>query len=307
MSTEVYTEGSTEVEMEPALPEPTSCDPDPDADAKPKPKPKEHAGPISFPLYIMWALSVLLLLVSAPFTIWYCFKKVEEHMRVIVFRGGRLLPGGPKGPGIFFQIPCLDDFVIVDLRTVSYKLPPQELITTDGVTITVKAAVFYHVEDPTLATIRVEDYNYSTELLSASTVRNVLSTKTVSELLNDREEIAKDLRSTLDEATDPWGVEIERVEIEDVCLPYQMRLGMAAEAVASQGARAKVIAAEAEQNASHALKEAADTIAKSPHALQLRYLQALQTIWAEKKPSTIILPLSVDFLSGCLNKEESSN
>ncbi|XP_038067504.1 stomatin-like isoform X3 [Patiria miniata] len=257
MSTEVYTEGSTEVEMEPALPEPTSCDPDPDADAKPKPKPKEHAGPISFPLYIMWALSVLLLLVSAPFTIWYCFK----------------------------------------------------LITTDGVTITVKAAVFYHVEDPTLATIRVEDYNYSTELLSASTVRNVLSTKTVSELLNDREEIAKDLRSTLDEATDPWGVEIERVEmyVEDVCLPYQMRLGMAAEAVASQGARAKVIAAEAEQNASHALKEAADTIAKSPHALQLRYLQALQTIWAEKKPSTIILPLSVDFLSGCLNKEESSN
>ncbi|XP_071797333.1 band 7 protein AGAP004871-like [Asterias amurensis] len=251
--------------------------------------------------YVLWFFSIVIITLTFPFTIWFCFKTVAEYERAIIFRVGRLLPGGPKGPGLFFIIPCIDDINVVDLRTLSFDVPPQEILSKDSVTVTVDAVVYFRVSDPTMAIINVENYKRSTELLAATTLRNVLGTKTLAEVLSHREEISNTLQSLLDDATDPWGVKVERVEIKDVRLPKQMQRAMAAEAEASREARAKVIAAEGEQNASRALKEAADIIAESPNALQLRYLQTLNSISAEKN-STIIFPLPIDIMAGFMKK-----
>merc|ERR1719491_2749543 len=137
----------------------------------------------------------------------------------------------------------------------------------------------------------------STRQLTACTLRNILGTKTLGDILSDREQIAGMMQTILDEATTAWGVKVERVEVKDVRLPHQLQRAMAAEAEATREARAKVIAAEGEQKASRALKEASDIIMESPAALQLRYLQTLTTISAEKN-STIIFPLPIDLLGG---------
>merc|ERR1711902_417849 len=151
------------------------------------------------------------------------------------------------------------------------------------------------------AVCNVADYAKATRLLSATTLRNILGTKTLSELLSDRENIATDLKAMIDTATDPWGIDIERVEVKDVRLPQNLQRAMAAEAEATREARAKVIAAEGEQKASKALKEASDIISESPAALQLRYLQTLTHISAEKN-STIIFPLPIEIMNSFLNR-----
>ncbi|XP_071820213.1 mechanosensory protein 2-like isoform X2 [Apostichopus japonicus] len=221
---------------------------------------------------------------------------VQEYERAVIFRMGRLLPGPAKGPGVFFILPCIDTFRTVDLRTVSFDVPPQEILSKDSVTIAVDAVVYSRVSNPTISITNVENYKRSTELLAQTTLRNILGTKSLGEILSDREQISHSIQSILDEATDPWGVKVERVEVKDVRLPVQLQRAMASEAEASREARAKVIAAEGEQNASRALKEAADVIAQSPSALQLRYLQTLNTISAEKN-STIIFPLPIEMMA----------
>ncbi|XP_070549153.1 LOW QUALITY PROTEIN: stomatin-like [Ptychodera flava] len=219
----------------------------------------------------------------------------------VIFRLGRLLPGGAKGPGIFFVLPCTDSYTKVDLRTVSFDVPPQEILTKDSVTVSVDAVVYYRVNNATISVANVENANHSTRLLAQTTLRNVLGTKNLAEILADRENISHQMQSILDEATDPWGILVERVEIKAVRLPVQLQRAMAAEAEASREARVKVIAAEGEQNASRALKEAADVINESPSALQLRYLQTLNAISAEKN-STIIFPLPIELLQGMMKK-----
>ncbi|XP_075241731.1 stomatin-like [Convolutriloba macropyga] len=241
-------------------------------------------------------ISVILIFLTFPVAIFMSVKIVQEYERAVIFRLGRILGGGSKGPGIFFIIPCTDTYVKVDLRTVSFDVPPQEILSKDSVTVAVDAVVYYRISNPTISVTNVEDANRSTKLLAATTLRNVLGTKNLSEILADRDTISSTMQSMLDEATDPWGVKVERVEIKDVRLPVQLQRAMAAEAEAGREARAKVIAAEGEQNASRALKEAANVIAESPVALQLRYLQTLSTIAAEKN-STIIFPLPIDMLN----------
>merc|ERR1712042_351073 len=139
------------------------------------------------------------------------------------------------------------------------------------------------------------------KLLAQTTLRNILGTRTMQEILADREEVSKMMQVTLDEATDPWGIKVERVEIKDVRLPIQLQRAMAAEAEAARDARAKVIAAEGEMNASRKLKEAADVMSESPNSMQLRYLQTLTSISAEKN-STIIFPLPIDMLTNFIKK-----
>ncbi|KAM7445175.1 Mechanosensory protein 2 [Porites harrisoni] len=246
--------------------------------------------------YVLTFLSVLLIICTIPFSLFFTFKIVQEYERAVIFRLGRLLPGGAKGPGLFFILPCIDSYQKVDLRTVSFDVPPQEILTKDSVTVAVDAVVYFRISDATTSVTNVENANRSTRLLAQTTLRNVLGTKNLSEILADREVISHTMQSSLDEATDPWGVKVERVEVKDVRLPQQLQRAMAAEAEASREARAKVIAAEGEMNASRALKEAADIISESPSALQLRYLQTLTTISAEKN-STVLFPLPVDFLS----------
>ncbi|XP_063963642.1 stomatin-like [Lytechinus pictus] len=246
-------------------------------------------------------ISVLLVICTLPFSLFICIKVVQEYERAVIFRLGRLLSGGAKGPGLFFILPCIEDYRKVDLRTISFDIPPQEILTRDSLTISVDAVVFYRVKNATVSIANVEDAGRSTRLLAQTTLRNVLGTKNLSEVLAEREGISHYMQSTLDHDTDPWGIQVERVEIKDVRLPVQLQRAMAAEAEASREARAKVIAAEGEQNAARALKEAADTIAESPSALQLRYLQTLNTIAAEKN-STIIFPLPIDLINGVMKK-----
>jgi len=159
------------------------------------------------------ALSLLLVFATVPFSLYMCVKVVQEYERAVIFRLGRLVKGGAKGPGIFFIIPCIDTYKKVDLRTVSFDVPPQEVLTRDSVTVTVDAVVYYRVSNPTMATNNVEDYGHSTHLLGATTLRNVLGTKCLADILSEREKIANWMEQTLDEATDPWGVKVERVEM----------------------------------------------------------------------------------------------
>ena len=163
------------------------------------------------------------------------------------------------------------------------------------------AVVYFRISNATISVTNVEDAHHSTRLLAQTTLRNILGTKTLAEILADREQIALYMQSSLDEATDPWGVKVERVEVKDVRLPTQLQRAMAAEAESAREARAKVIAAEGEHKASRALKEAADVISQSPSALQLRYLQTLSAISAEKN-STIVFPVPIDLLGGLVKK-----
>ncbi|KAL8612816.1 Mechanosensory protein 2 [Nucella lapillus] len=245
--------------------------------------------------YILMGISFFFIVILFPFSLCACLKIVQEYERAVIYRLGRLVAGGAKGPGIFFIFPCLDEYKKVDLRTVSFDVPPQEVLTKDSVTVAVDAVIYYRIRDATASVNNVEDYGRSTRLLAATTLRNVLGTKSLAEILSDREAISESMQSNLDHATDPWGILVERVELKDVRLPEQLQRAMAAEAEASREARAKVIAAEGEQKASRALKEAADIIAESPAALQLRYLQTLNSISAEKN-STIIFPLPIDLM-----------
>ncbi|XP_046455293.1 band 7 protein AGAP004871-like isoform X6 [Daphnia pulex] len=245
--------------------------------------------------FILTLFSFLLILATFPLSLCFSVKVVQEYERAVIFRLGRLLKGGARGPGIFFIVPCIDTYRKIDLRTVSFDVPPQEILSRDSVTVAVDAVVYYRVHNPTIAVSNVENFSHSTRLLAATTLRNVLGTKNLAEVLSERETISHTMQSSLDEATDPWGVKVERVEIKDVRLPVQLQRAMAAEAEAAREARAKVIAAEGEQKASHALREAAEIISESPGALQLRYLQTLNTISAEKN-STIIFPLPIDIL-----------
>ncbi|XP_048778784.2 mechanosensory protein 2-like isoform X8 [Ostrea edulis] len=256
----------------------------------------EADGDIGCCGYVLMGFSYILVALFFPFSLCLTIKVVQEYERAVIFRLGRVLPGGAKGPGLFFILPCIDDFKKVDMRTLTYDVPPQEILTKDSVTVAVDAVIFIRIFDATMATVNVSDAYQSTRLLASTTLRNVLGTRNMSELLTDREAIASNMQGLLDEATDPWGVKVERVEIKDVRLPIQLQRAMAAEAEASREARAKVVAAEGEQKASRALKEAADIMTESPAAIQLRYLQTLNSIAAEKN-STIIFPLPIDLIA----------
>uniref|UniRef100_T1JVG5 Band 7 domain-containing protein n=1 Tax=Tetranychus urticae TaxID=32264 RepID=T1JVG5_TETUR len=271
-------------------------------------------------------LSLAIIAVTLPFSLFFCIKVVQEYERAVIFRLGRLVTGGARGPGIFFIIPCIDTYSKVDLRTVSFDVPPQEskvvnykmdaqkapamieaelslrhgamkILSKDSVTVAVDAVVYFRINNAIASVSNVEDYARSTRLLAATTLRNVLGTKNLSEILSERESISHMIQSSLDEATESWGVKVERVEIKDVRLPVLLQRAMAAEAEATREARAKVIAAEGEQRASRALKEAAEVIADSPAALQLRYLQTLSSIAAENN-STIVFPVPMELFRG---------
>jgi len=250
---------------------------------------------------IIMVISMILIICTFPLSLFVTVKQVQEYQRAVIFRLGRVKKGGAVGPGLFFIIPCMDTIQVVDLRTISFDVPPQEILTKDSVTVAVDAVVYYKIQNPMYAVCNITNASQSTRLLASTTLRNALGTKTLQEILSDREEVAKQILDHLDTATDEWGIRVERVEVKDVRLPQTLQRAMAAEAEAAREARAKVIAAEGEQKASRALKEASDIISASPAALQLRYLQSLTTISAEKN-STIVFPLPIELLGSFMNK-----
>jgi len=250
---------------------------------------------------LLWALSLFLCCITFPFSLFVILKQVQEYERAVIFRLGRVKKGGAMGPGLFTILPCIDNIVTVDLRTVTFDVPPQEILTKDSVTVTVDAVVYFKIQDPLASVVKVANASHATRLLASTTLRNMLGTQNLHDILSDREDIAKSMLATLDAATDEWGIKVERVEVKDVRLPQQLQRAMAAEAEASRQAKAKVIEAQGEQQASKALKEASDVISSSPAALQLRYLQTLSTIAAERN-STIVFPLPIEIMGALMNK-----
>lgn len=240
-------------------------------------------------------ISIIMIVCTFPFSLIYCVKIVREYERAVLFRLGLLRKKETVGPGMFFILPCLDEIVIIDLRTVSFDVPKQEVLTKDSVTVYVDAVVYYNIQKPLDAVCKVENFDKSTRLLAATTLRTILGTKNLTELLSDREAISKAIVDQIEGPTDRWGIEVERLEIKDVILPQSLQRAMAAEAEATREARAKVIQADGELKSSKSLKEASDVISESPAALTLRFLQTLSHISAEKN-STIIFPLPIELM-----------
>ncbi|OQV15212.1 Band 7 protein [Hypsibius exemplaris] len=264
-------------------------------------EPKDDDGNHGICAGLLTVCSWLLVIFTFPFSLCICFKVVQEYERAVIFRLGRLLHGGSKGPGIFFVLPCIEEYTKIDMRSTLFEIPPQEILTRDSVTVSVDAVVYYRISDATFSVANVENVHHSTRLLAQTTLRNVLGTKDLHSLLADRESISTMIQASLLESTEAWGIKVERIELKDVRLPVQLQRAMAAEAEATREARAMVISAEGEHKASRALKEAADIISESPGALQLRYLQTLNTISAEKN-STIIFPIPIDIISAFMKR-----
>jgi regulator of protease activity HflC (stomatin/prohibitin superfamily) len=223
-----------------------------------------------------------------------------EYERGVLFRLGRL--AGVKGPGLFFIIPGIDKLVRVSLRTVVFDVPPQDVITHDNVTVKVSAVVYFRVMEPQKAICEVENFLYATSQLSQTTLRSVLGQVELDELLANREKINKELQEILDRHTGPWGVKVANVEVKNIDLPQEMQRAIAKQAEAERERRAKVIHAEGELQASEKLAQAAKVLSADPASLQLRYLQTLTEISAEKN-STTIFPVPIDLIKMFLEKK----
>ena len=220
-------------------------------------------------------------------------KIVQEYERGVIFRLGRCV--GAKGPGVFFIIPVLDKITKVNLQIIAAPVASQAVITKDNVTVTVDAVAFFQVTDPAASVVRIRDWYTSSQLVAQTSLRSIVGRHDLDQLLSERDRIDAELQVALDTQTEPWGVKVHRVEIRDVGLPDQMQRAMARQAEAERERRAKIIAAEGELQASQKLGQAADVIANSPGALQLRQLQTMVEISAEKN-STIIFPIPVELL-----------
>lgn len=229
-------------------------------------------------------------------------KVFPEYQRGVIFRLGRVNP--PKGPGLFFIIPIIDRVVRVDLRVITMDVPAQEVITKDNVPVKVNAVVYFRVIDPSKSVIQVQNYIMATSQIAQTTLRSVLGQSDLDHLLTERDKLNTRLQEIIDEQTDPWGVKVSIVEIKDVEIPGGMQRAMARQAEAERERRAKVIAAEGEFQASEKLQQAAQVLSKNPAALQLRYLQTLSEIAAEKN-STTIFPIPIDLIEPFLKKQLS--
>jgi len=226
----------------------------------------------------------------------------NEYERGVIFRLGRYV--GVRGPGIIFLIPFFERMVKVELRVVTMDVPAQECISKDTVTVKVDAVVYFRVIKPQDAILNVEQYVRATSLLAQTTLRNVVGQSELEDLLSHRDKVNEKLQALIDEGTEPWGIKVSMVEVRDVELPETMKRAMAAQAEAERERRAKIVHAEGEYQAAEKLAAAAKVIASESQALQLRYLQTLVTIAAEKT-NTIIFPLPMDLIKPFLEKGSS--
>src|SRR3954447_20894538 len=235
-------------------------------------------------------------------------KVLREYERGVIFRLGRLLPQ-PKGPGLIFVFAPFDRMVRVSLRLDTLEVPAQDVVTRDNVTVKVNAVIYSRVIDPRLAVVEVSNFVYATSQLAQTTLRSVLGEVELDELLSQREKLNVRLQSILDQHTSPWGVKVTMVEVKQVDLAEQMIRALSRQAEAERERRAKIIHAEGEYTAAEKLAMAAQVIQQQPAAIQLRYLQTLVEIGAEKN-TTIVFPLPLDIISsleGALNRVGRGN
>ncbi len=239
------------------------------------------------------------LFIAAIFVVVFFLSKwvniLNEYERAVTFWLGRLAPA-PKGPGLTLIFWPFETMVRVDLRTITLDVPPQDVITRDNVSVKVNAVVYFHVMDPAKAIVKVANYMYATSQLAQTTLRSILGQAALDELLSEREKLNESLQEILDKHTDPWGIKVTMVEVKAVDLPIEMQRAMAKQAEAEREKRAKIIHASGEFEASKQLADAAHVIASEPASMQLRYLQTLTEIAAEKN-STILFPVPIEMMA----------
>ena len=245
-----------------------------------------------------WLIPGILIVVVLLF---FSIKILKEYERGVIFTLGRL--GGQVGPGFVMIIPFVQRVVIVDQRTVTMDVPPQDIITRDNVSIKVNAVIYFRVIDPVNAIVKVENFLYATSQLSQTTLRSVCGETELDELLAKREHINKRLQEILDHQTDPWGIKVSMVEVKDIDLPQEMQRAMAKQAEAERERRARVIQAEGEFQAADKLTAAANIMTQNSATLQLRYLDTLRHIATEHN-STILFPVPLELFRQFMPKEE---
>ena len=225
---------------------------------------------------------------------------LREYERAVTFWLGRLAHQ-PKGPGLVLIFWPFETMIKVSLQTEAFEVPPQDVITRDNVSVKVNAIVYFRVVDPARAIVEVQNYRYATSQLAQTTLRSVLGQAELDDLLSEREKLNLQLQEMIDQHTVPWGIKVSMVEVKNVDLPPDMQRAMARQAEAEREKRAKIIHAAGELEASVKLAEAANIISANATTLQLRYLQTLTEISAEKN-STIIFPFPVEFLQAFIKK-----
>lgn len=238
------------------------------------------------------AVVVFIILASA-------IKVFKEYERGVIFRLGRLV--GAKGPGLFLIIPVMDRVAKVSLRTETFDVKPQEVITKDNVPVKVNAVVYFRIVDPNKAVVEVENYRIATLQIAQTTLRGVLGQVELDELLTERDKINQKLQQIIDGQTDPWGIKVSIVEVKEVELPDTMKRAMARQAEVERDRRAKIINAQGEYQAAEKLSQAAEIIGKHPAAIQLRYLQTLSEVASENN-STTIFPVPIDLFTPFIKK-----
>jgi regulator of protease activity HflC (stomatin/prohibitin superfamily) len=248
-------------------------------------------------------LALIIIIVFILYILASAIRVLREYERGVIFRLGRIIGNGTKGPGLILLIPIIDKMVKVSLRTVVMDVPPQDVITQDNVSIKVNAVIYFRVIDPQKAIIEIENYLVGTSQLSQTTLRSVLGQSELDDLLSQREKINIKLQQIIDLQTEPWGVKVTHVEVKQIDLPQEMQRAMAKQAEAERERRAKVIASEGEYQASQRLSDAAKILSEQPSALTLRYLQTLREIATENN-STTIFPIPIDILKPFMTMNE---
>ncbi|ANW05475.1 slipin family protein [Bradyrhizobium icense] len=218
---------------------------------------------------------------------------MREYERAVVFTLGRF--SGVKGPGLIILVPIVQQLVRIDLRTLVLDVPSQDVISRDNVSVKVNAVIYFRVVDADKAVIQVENFMAATSQLAQTTLRSVLGKHELDEMLAERDKLNRDIQEILDSQTDAWGIKVANVEIKHVDINESMIRAIARQAEAERYRRARIIGAEAEQQAAEKLVEAGEMLARRPESMQLRYLSTLQDIAGEKN-STIVFPVPVEFL-----------
>jgi len=223
------------------------------------------------------------------------FKIVQQYEQGIIYRWGRVLPG-TRGPGLTIISPIGDRMQKVNMQIVAMAVPAQEGITRDNVSVRVDAVVYFRVVDPIKATINVQNYMFAISQQAQTSLRSIIGQSEMDQLLAERDTVNRELRRIIDEPTEgPWGIRVERVEIKDVSLPEGMKRSMSRQAEAERERRARIITADGEYQASKRLAAAANVMARDPAALQLRLLQTVVEVAAERN-STLVMPVPVELL-----------
>lgn len=241
----------------------------------------------SIAFLINWAVIIIIAVTILSMAI----KIIPEYERAVLFRLGRLV--GVRGPGLIFIIPIIDRIFRISLRVIVFDVPPQEVITRDNVTCKVNAVLYYRVLSADKAIVNVEQYHEATNQLAQTTLRSVVGTADLDELLSEREKLNQTIQQIVDESTDPWGIKVTAVEIKDVGLPVEMQKAIARQAQAERDRRAAVIQAEGERQAAEKLAEASEILSNRSGGLTLRMLRSLSEV-SNSQNTTILFPLPVE-------------